>query len=99
VHGSLELASVAIPQSSVRDAMTTQYQNPLLTIMVHQETPYRGQWIIVKDTSLQYIDRHEVEQHQGERKLVERISLKSLAEAEAFSTYLCSHGWSLQRQA
>ena len=79
--------------------MTTQYQNPLLATMVHQETPYRGQWSIVKETSLQYVARHEVEQPQGQRKLVEHLSLKSLAEAEAFSIYLCSHGWSRQRQA
>ena len=84
---------------SVRAAMTTQYQNPLLATMVHQRTPYRGQWTIVKDTSHHYIARHEVEQPQGQRKLVEHISLQSLAEAEAFSIYLSSHGWSRQWQA
>ena len=76
--------------------MTTQVRNPRLATMIHQATPYRGEWIIVQDADRHYIAKHEVKQAQGDRKLVERIPLKSLAEAQAFSIYLSSHGWSHQ---
>jgi hypothetical protein len=76
--------------------MTTQVRNPRLATMIHQATPYRGEWIIVQDADRHYIAKHEVKQAQGDRKLVERIPLNSLAEAQAFSIYLSSHGWSHQ---
>jgi hypothetical protein len=78
--------------------MTTQYRTPRLATLIHQATPYRGEWIILQNADRQYTARHEVEQAHGERKVVELISLKSLSEAQAFSIYLSTHGWSQQWQ-
>ena len=61
---------------------------------MHKDTPYRGQWVIDQVPNLLFRARHEVEQLNGDRKVVEEVVLHSLADAQAFSTYLSSHGWS-----
>jgi len=74
--------------------MPTPYQNPRIAKLIHKKTPYRGEWVIYHDQDRNYGACHEVEQSHGERKVVESIKLQSLAEAQAFSIYLSSHGWS-----
>ncbi len=74
--------------------MATLYRNPRIATLVHKQTPYRGQWIIYHDPDHQYQACHEVEQQHGERRIVESLTLRSLAEAQAFSGYLISYGWS-----
>lgn len=73
--------------------MTTLYRNPRIATLVHRQTPYRGQWVIYQDSEHHYQACHEVEQFHGKRKIVESLMLDSLAEAQTFSTYLSSYGW------
>ena len=74
--------------------MAILYKNPRIATLIHKQTPYRGEWVIYQYQDHHYGARHEVEQFHGERKVVESLKLKSLAEAQAFSIYLSSHGWS-----
>ena len=74
--------------------MATLYKNPRIATLIHKQTPYRGEWVIYQYHDHNYGACHEVEQSHGERKVVENLKLKSLAEAQAFSIYLGSHGWS-----
>lgn len=78
--------------------MATLYRNPRIATLVNKQTPYRGQWIIYHNPDHHYQACHEVEQSQGEWKVVESIKLLSLTEAQAFSTYLRSYGRSRQWQ-
>ena len=73
--------------------MATLYKNPRIATLIHKQTPYRGEWVIYQYHDHNYGACHEVEQSHGERKVVETLKLKSLAEAQAFSIYLGSHGW------
>ena len=74
--------------------MATLYKKPRIATLIHKQTPYRGEWVIYQYHDHNYGACHEVEQSHGERKVVETLKLKSLAEAQAFSIYLGSHGWS-----
>jgi hypothetical protein len=74
--------------------MATLYKNRRIATLIHKQTPYRGEWLIYQYHDHNYRACHEVEQSHGERKVVETLKLKSLAEAQAFSIYLGSHGWS-----
>ena len=74
--------------------MATLYKNPRIATLIHKQTPYRGEWVIYQYHYHNYGACHEVEQSHGERKVVETLKLKSLAEAQAFYIYLGSHGWS-----
>lgn len=74
--------------------MATLYKNPRIATLIHKQTPYRGEWVIYQYHDQNYGACHEVVQSHGERKVVESLKLKSLAEAQAFSIYLSSHGWS-----
>ena len=74
--------------------MATPCRDPRIATLVHKQTPYRGRWIIYHDTDHQYQACHEVEQQHGERRIIESLKLRSLAEAQAFSVYLSSYGWS-----
>ena len=78
--------------------MALLYKNPAIATLVHKDTPYRGQWVIYQDPNLLFSACHEVEQLNGDRKVVEEVALHSLADAQAFSTYLSSHGWSRVRK-
>jgi hypothetical protein len=78
--------------------MALLYKNPAIATLVHKDTPYRGQWVIDQVPNLLFLARHEVEQLNGDRKVVEEVVLHSLADAKAFSTYLSSHGWSRVRK-
>ena len=74
--------------------MALLYKNPGIAKLVNKQAPYRGQWVIYHHPNHQYRACHEVEQMQGECKVVEHVQLNSLADAQAFSTYLSSYGWS-----
>lgn len=74
--------------------MALLYKDPAIATLIHKQTPYRGQWVIYQAANLLFKACHEVQQHNGERKVVEQVSLQSLADAQAFSIYLSSYGWS-----
>ena len=67
---------------------------PPIATLIHKHTPYRGQWVIYQEPNLLFNACHEVQQQNGDCKVVEQVSLQSLADAQAFSTYLSSYGWS-----
>lgn len=83
---------------AIKLAMNRQYRTPRVATLIHQATPYRGEWVIIENADRHYIARHEVEQAHGERKVIELIPLESLSEAQAFTIYLSTHGWSRQWQ-
>jgi hypothetical protein len=70
------------------------YRRPRIATLKHRATPYRGEWVIYEAANHQYLACHEVVQQRGERKTVEQVSLPSLADAQTFSGYLSSYGWS-----
>ncbi|MFM7434822.1 MAG: hypothetical protein ACKO1Q_02325 [Vulcanococcus sp.] len=72
----------------------TPYRRPRIATLKHRATPYRGEWVIYQAANHQYLACHEVIQLQGERKTVEQVSLASLADAQQFSGYLSTYGWS-----
>lgn len=74
--------------------MTTIYKNPRIATLVNKQAPYRGRWIIYQCQDLLYDACHEVEENHGSVKIVERLSLSSLADAQQFALYLSSYGWS-----
>jgi hypothetical protein len=74
--------------------MALLYKSPAIATLVHKETPYRSQWVIDQVPDLFFSTCHEMEQLNGERKVVKKVALYSLAHARMFSTYLSSHGWS-----
>ena len=74
--------------------MALLYKDPAIATLVHKQTPYRGQWVIYQAANLLFNACHEVQQQNGDCKVVEQISLQSLADAQAFSTYLSNYGWS-----
>lgn len=74
-------------------ARSSDRQSRIATLR-HRATPYRGEWVIYQAPSYHYLACHEVVQMQGVRKTVEQVTLKSLAEAQSFSSYLTAHGWS-----
>ena len=74
--------------------MALLYKDPAIATLIHKQTPYRGKWVIYQAPDLLFNACHEVQQQNGDRKVVEQVSLQSLADAQAFSIYLSSYGWS-----
>ena len=54
--------------------MALLYKNPAIATLVHKDTPYRGQWVIYQDPNLLFSACHEVEQLNGDRKVVEEVA-------------------------
>lgn len=73
--------------------MCSAYKTPKIATLQHRATPYRGEWVIYAAENLEYVARHEVLEPRGERKIVESIALRSLAEAQTFTGYLGAYGW------
>ncbi len=74
--------------------MTSINRTPRIATLVNKQAPYRGRWIISQSPDLAYDASHEVEQNHGSVKVVEQLSLRSLADAQQFTAYLSSYGWS-----
>lgn len=73
--------------------MNTLYKTPKLVTHKHNASPYRGEWVIYNFENNAYLACHEVRQLCGEKKTVETVTLKSLADAQEFSIYLGAYGW------
>lgn len=69
------------------------FLTPKIATLQNRATPYRGEWIIYQFASREYKAVHEVPQLNGERKVVESISLSTLSDAQILSGYLSSRGW------
>jgi len=74
--------------------MALLYKIPAMTRLMHKQMPYRGEWVINLRPDLLVHACHEVQQMNGDRKVVENLTLNSLADAQAFSAHLRSFGWS-----
>ena len=74
--------------------MATSYGNPRIASLKHRSTPYRGEWNIhASHMQNSFTALHEVMQADGRPKVVEKIHLQSLTQAQTFTSYLISHGW------
>jgi hypothetical protein len=74
--------------------MATSFSNLRIASLKHRSTPYRGEWNIhASHTHDSFTALHEVMQADGLPKVVEKIHLQSLTQAQTFTSYLISHGW------